>query len=359
VHIGASHGASPIAYLTGLPPLPSQRQPSREIPCSILVDYRTMLCVILGAGFSCLGGVPLALQLFDERPEVDRVSRERLVESVVGRWEKWRLRNGGSPEEYLSELEQDSPHGYQEAVRFVALRIALPMGKIEYVGGRGPTLTRHNVNRTTGIPSHEHFWTSIFSRTTDVAVLTTNYDILPERGIRHVPRLRVHRPGFHYGAGPERLAGGGYLSYAHIQEIAVSGRVPLYKLHGSISWSVRDGLLVKYHDCRPAVRGDAAIVAPITEKRLPQFLDPIWRGAASCLAASRLWIVAGYSLPSYDLAVRRLLRDNAVHNPHIHVFDPRPEVAAAFSDLLPGSPVRPHGGVPSGLQELEMVVASA
>ena len=166
----------------------------------------------------------------------------------------------------------------------------------EYVGMK-PTVTRHNIDRTTNIPIHDSFWSSIFGATKSISVITTNYDILDERGIRIRPRPRIHRPGFHYGFGAEEMAGGGYPSYSHIQKISVSGSMPLLKLHGSVSWSFRQGALVRYRDCRPAIRGDAAIVAPVTRKRLPDYLMPIWSLAANALARSTKWIFVGYSLP--------------------------------------------------------------
>src|SRR6476659_7466177 len=39
--------------------------------------------VLLGAGFSATAGVPLASQLFDSRPLVDRITRRKLVDRVV------------------------------------------------------------------------------------------------------------------------------------------------------------------------------------------------------------------------------------------------------------------------------------
>lgn len=76
---------------------------------------------------------------------------------------------------------------WQEAQWYVGLIIALRMGRLQLVGGR-PTLIHHNVNRTSGIAVHEDFWTRIFSQTEAVSVITTNYDILAERGLRHTPR---------------------------------------------------------------------------------------------------------------------------------------------------------------------------
>lgn len=313
-----------------------------------------MITVFLGAGFSAVAGLPLAQSLFDEEPIVDVVSRQRLVHRVLSRWRWWLSQNKGAPEEYLAHLQDLGGRDWLEAVWYVGLVIALKMGRVENVGMK-PTVTRHNLNRTTGVPAHEEFWSSLFRRTDDVAVVTTNYDVLIERGIRTQPRPRVLRPGFHYGSGAEELAGGGYPSYAHIQKIVVSGKVSLLKLHGSVSWAYRQGKLIRYHDCRPAIRGDAAIVAPVTQKRLPDFLAPTWAYAAHALSSSHRWLFVGYSLPEYDELVLRLLRENASHKPEVHVFDPQLQVAESYRALL-GLNVSHHQGLPDGISDMQRVV---
>jgi len=193
-----------------------------------------MIAFFLGAGFASLGGVPLAGKLFNEKPEVDRITRRKLVDRVLRLWTSWRVERGGTPEEYLGHLQELGGPEWQDAVWYVSLAIALKMGRLQNVGGKA-TITRHNLDRTSGIAAHEAWWSCIFRRTAAICVLTTNYDILAERGLRNVPRPKVPRPGFHYGEGMEHLRGGGYPSYAHIQTIDTMGRVPLLKLHGSIS----------------------------------------------------------------------------------------------------------------------------
>ncbi len=313
-----------------------------------------MLSIFLGAGFSSVAGIPLASQLFDQQPEVDRVSRQRLVERVSEGWHKWHAEKDGTAEEYLAHLQDSGGRDWHDAAWYVSLSIALKIGRVEYVGMK-PTVTRHNLNRTTGNPVHEDFWSIIFRKTTDVGVLTTNYDILAERGLRTQPRPRVPRVGFHYGFGKEALAGGGYPSYSHIQKIMVSGAVPLLKLHGSLSWSFREAKLVRYHDCRPAIRGDAALVAPVTDKRLPSYLKPIWDLAGEVLTQSSMWIFVGYSLPIYDQLVCGLLRDCASHRPEIHVFDPARDIVDRYEALV-GLRVSWHPGLPSGLPELNEIL---
>ena len=280
------------------------------------------------------------------------MTRRALVERVHAKWLDWRSRNARTTEEYLAELAATDPTAFRDAARFVGLAIALHMGQLRLVGVN-PTIVKHNLDRTAPA-ALEAFWRVLCRALTDFSVVTTNFDILAERGLRHVPRPRIRRPGFHYGFGPEHLAGGGYPAYAHIQKIRAAGNVPLFKLHGSVSWSVRDGELVKYHDCRPAIRGDAAIVAPIIEKSVPAYLLPVWTAAGQHLADAGTWIVVGYSLPPYDRAVRSLLIAAARPGTSIHVFDPDPAVASRFGTLV--RDVRAHPGLPNGLERLRQLL---
>lgn len=315
-----------------------------------------MLSVFLGAGFSRVGGVPMASQLFDMQPQVDRITRQRLVERVTAHWEEWKIKTGGEPEQYLAHLEQFGGKAWTDAQWYVGLRIALATSRVEFVGSI-PTVTRHNLDRTSGVTAHELFWSAIFKKREDVGVITTNYDVLPERGLRHKPRPRINRPGFHYGNGHDELEGGGYPSYSHIQKIAVEGRIPLLKLHGSVSWSFRDGRLVRYHDCRPAIRGDAAIVAPVIAKMLPKLFEPIWNAADNLLRSSDTWVVVGYSLPEYDHLVRDLFKRAFHKEVKLHIFDPNPAIGQKFRDLLSEARIQQHGGLPDSLDELEGAIS--
>jgi hypothetical protein len=229
------------------------------------------------------------------------------------------------------------------------------MGRVRLVGRR-PTIVKHYINCTSGIAAHEDFWSAIFRHTRDVTVITTNYDILAERGLRVEPRPRVFRPGFNYGNGAEILAGGGFPSYSHLRPLILGGTVPLLKLHGSISWSIENSALVRFHDCRPAIKGNAAIVAPVTNKNLPKYLQHTWKQAANALSVSHTWLVIGYSLPSYDRGVRSLLQGNSKHRPNVLVFDPNPLVVSRYTDILDPSTVHGHDGLPNAIATIEQIV---
>jgi hypothetical protein len=167
-----------------------------------------MITILLGAGLSRLAGVPLASELFDEEPIVDRVARANLVSRVLHRWNKWHQQTGGSPEEHIAHLVSNQMPGIQDAIWYVALLVTLGLAEVRYVGGQ-PQITRHHLTLTSGVRAIEDFWTTVFQQTMEVAVVTTNYDIIAERGIRNEPRPHVPRPGFHYGFGRVDLEGGG------------------------------------------------------------------------------------------------------------------------------------------------------
>ena len=314
-----------------------------------------MISVFLGAGFSALGGVPLASQLFEARPHADVALRGNMIERVLDGWNSWYLRTGGTPEQYLTRLETQRGKQWYEAVWYVALSVTLSMPRVS-IRVRRSAITHHTLNLTSGIDAHEVFWTAIFKRTTDVSVLTTNYDILAERGLRLVSRPRLPRPGFHYGSGPEQLEGKSYPGVFRSQRPRTGGTVPLLKLHGSVSWAFGKNGIDRYHDCRPAIRGDAAIIAPITEKSVPLSFRSIWDHAASALTKSNIWIIVGYSFPEYDRAINELFRSNAPHRPTVHVLNPDPCVGRRLRTLLPHTNVYSHEGIPDAFDDLPEIL---
>jgi hypothetical protein len=99
--------------------------------CAARHSPLAMICVFLGAGFSAVGGVPLASQLFDSRPEVDRITREHLVDRVLSGWSQWKVRINGA------HLERNGAGGqWRDAVRYVSLVIALSMGTVREISYR-------------------------------------------------------------------------------------------------------------------------------------------------------------------------------------------------------------------------------
>lgn len=288
----------------------------------------------------------MAAALLDETPVVDRLVRARLVERVQRDWTGWRSRTGGQPEQYLADLlgasnESALDGRFLDAQRYVALVIASHMGRLKEVGGR-LQLIGHYVHRAAPAV-HQEFWRALFDGAELEAVVTTNYDVLAERGLGLNATRR--RPGFHYGSGSVELEGGGYPSFSHLRAVRAEGRVPLLKLHGSASWSLDGSVIRFFRDCRPALKQEAAILAPVQAKQVPTALVPTWRLAAQHLQAATHWLIVGYSMPAYDQAMQDLLKANH-RGQSVYVADPSPFAAQRLQALL-GTDVQRLPGLPA------------
>ena len=318
-----------------------------------------MLTVFLGAGFSYLGGLPLASQLFDIFPGADTIGRAKLIERVLDSWYDWHSRTNGTPEQYLMHLERNTGKQWLDAVWYVALTVTLQTPRVS-ISGAKPRIYHHTLNLTTGIDAHEAFRSTIFRRTNNVSVLTTNYDILAERGLRLEPKPRLPRPGFHYGNGAQLLEGRGFPGVYRSRPLIAQGSVPLLKLHGSVSWAQINERICTFHDCRPAIRGDAAIIAPVTEKQVPSAFRSIWDQAASALSRSQTWIIVGYSFPQYDEAVNDLFRSNSLSSKRVHILNPDPAAASRAKLVLPDAKITvSHKGLPEALGSLPKILKEA
>ncbi|HTW83952.1 MAG TPA: SIR2 family protein [Candidatus Sulfotelmatobacter sp.] len=312
-----------------------------------------MTVVFAGAGASAVGrAARLAVDLLRLAPEYDGGRRRHARELHV--IEAWNERQAIGPvalEAWFSELQaSDDPRDlalFHDLAALIAHNLAQDMAHTRNYRTQFTTLTK--IAGSTQVPDQENLWTTL-GAIPHLAVVTTNYDIIIERGLRFKPTRRS--PGFHYGIVGERLEGA--LFRGHGQDTSTSGRVPLYKLHGSLSWSLAPGgRIMRYVDCRPAITGRAFIVPPVREKPVaPRGLEHVWSGAASVLAAARRLIVIGYSAPEYDWAVRDLLARHLTSTARVDVFNLYPEEAETYRRLLPGRTVEFHGPLPAGLPVL-------
>ena len=225
------------------------------------------------------------------------------------------------------------------------------------VRGARPTIDGHSLNLANRVEVHDQFWEAVVSKTTVLAVVTTNYDIVAERGLRLVPRPRLGLPGFNYGVVGEQLFGGKSPGIFRNPCPHTAGAVPIFKLHGSVSWAHGKDGIEKYHDCRPGIRGDAAIIAPVQEKQVPRAFESVWSGAAKALGNSSVWLVVGYSFPEYDFAVNELLRKNYQKETMVHVVNPDENAATRLGNLIPRTNIIRHGGLPDALFDLRTVLS--
>ncbi|MEA3202066.1 MAG: hypothetical protein QOE90_3494 [Thermoplasmata archaeon] len=319
-----------------------------------------MLTIFLGAGFGRTADLPLARNILDDVPQMDRDVRNVLARVVRARWHAWRRENHGTVEQYLAYLEglprrwgsiESRVQEWEDATKLVGLNIATRMGQVNHGNYQG--IRHHDIYRTTGFPEYEQFWNEIFRRTTDVSVMTTNYDLLAERGIRAIPLKpggKQVRPGFHYGMPGEWLAGSGPAFSSLRGDPVLRGSVPLMKLHGSVNWLLTSAGIKHYFNCWPAIYATPALVAPVENKSVPSWATPVWDAAHDALRQSDDLLFIGYSLPPYDHAVADLLQSSVRDETRVHIMDPNRRVTDRFRELLPRCFVQNHGSFPRGIR---------
>lgn len=173
--------------------------------------------------------------------------------------------------------------------------------------------------------------------------------------------IRTFGPGCYYGgiSRPQRLRG--RLQIGTYYDIELDGAVPVYKLHGSLNWSVAAGDLELFQDLRSALRrgGDAAIMPPAPEKDIPSWLLSVWQGAEEEPSRAQTRVVCGYSLPPYDQAVTQMLGSASAAGPpeRIIIIHPQAsELCAHYSLIAPTAEVKPLPGLPDALNELSRIL---
>jgi hypothetical protein len=362
------------------------------------------ICCILGAGYSHAAGAPLTRDLFATHDvAASSVAARRRFQAVWNDYAAWLSENPSrNPEEYLAELLKHE----RSAVWTANERYVLDRSDLEATAAietQGPTfsfpdfpvpthvippfkwavellgavlatplpsdttVTNFRYGARVMFPfrckSHFEFWREVTGKASHVAAITTNYDILIERVLRHRRMKRVFSPGYYYGGirKPQMLRGT-QLPWAYQGNyIELEGAVPVYKLHGSLNWSrARDGVEL-FQDLRPAFRGggDAAIIPPVPEKEIPTWLQPVWSSAEEELARASIWIVCGYSLPSYDVAITELLRKAAIAGnlKRILVLDPHAsDICRRYSTIAQNVQVMALEGLPEGINTLRKLL---
>jgi hypothetical protein len=319
-------------------------------------------CVILGAGFSHTAGLPLAWNLFDSEYFIPSRGAAERFKAVLTEWQAWKSTHPAQgPEQFLTELYRTaalSPVPWPWAVEFVAAILATPLPH-----DRGAHHTRYSgrITRPVNVPVHNAFWDAVLARFAVEAVITPNYDILAERGLRHRRMKRTNRPGVYYGGLPRpQVLQGTALPFSVTKSerlVELTGSIPLYKLHGSLNWASEAGSLVLYQDLRPAFRrgGSAQIVPPILEKEAPDWLHTVWHGARNALSTASNWLVCGYSLPPYDQAINELFADAASAGgvARVVLLDPRAhDIAQRWQAIASRADVVPLPGLPQALGQL-------
>jgi hypothetical protein len=269
--------------------------------------------------------------LFEALPYAASATAARRFDRVAREWVAWREGHvDGAAEEFIGEMRHSML--WPAVVHFVGARLAEP----DHVRLEHELRYGERITKPSPAPRHHQFLEKVLESYDLRGVVTTNYDLLAERTLRHRVMSGPPRPGFYYpGATAQRLQGASTFSTRH-KWVEVTGSVPLCKLHGSLNWIEEGDGFGAFADCRPAYRSErpSFIVAPEPEKTAPSRLIPIWEVAASLLGEAPIWIVVGYSAPVYDIAIAELLSTTGTGRPlTIHVVDPNDAVAARFGEL--------------------------
>jgi len=331
------------------------------------------IVLLMGAGFAKVAGSPLADELFDQAPMGGSHERDGQVNLVQSQWYEWqKIHPNEGAEAFITHVYHNSamfPGAgviWRALQTYLALRISANFVHWSFGDDRACRSSDNFMNAHVG-SAHEHWWNTFFhyhEYNQPLTVLTTNWDIWIERALRPVPRPRRRRPGFQYGQGPERLASAPrfpsrwYASTDFGKDTTIHGYVTLLKLHGSLSWAVRGGLLEKYGDLRPAFRGDAAIIPPIKQKEFANWLCPIWKQAEQALGQAHKLLIVGYSFPDYDHEIRQLLKRGITDKRiDVHIFDPVADlVAKRIGSFLPQISLIEHGAIPDASADLQDVI---
>jgi len=321
--------------------------------------HRPEICCLLGAGFSRIAGAPLASELFEHGPpQITSAAALGEFRRVHEAYQEWRTVNRDAhAEKFLDDVHTGhlgaGAVGWPAVVRYVQARLATagtPPGSYN----RNPRYS-NRVNVPSKVAAHVELWREAERLGHLHGVVTTNYDLFVERSLRHRPMKRPRLPGFHYGGFPlpQVLRGQPqpFSTFSPAREIELSGRVPLFKLHGSLNWTLVGSRLEMYQDCRAAFRrtSPAAIVPPLPEKERPAWLHQTWDGAARVLAEADVWVICGYSLPEYDEAVRHLLASAAAQQ-RVILLDPgSASLAEWYGRVLPATEILALPGLPDGI----------
>lgn len=315
-------------------------------------EKRQQVALVLGAGWSAAAGYPLARELLQGPIHVTSEQSRRRAQAVLDAFRSWATHNDPAyAEVFLAEVQRGRvprppvpeeptlfdglgglPLPWSWAVETVMLRLSWPQLDRDDLHSEDavllPPRARHKVRYRGDLASparsrpHEVFLREVLAEHDLVGVVTTNYDTLAERTLRHRPMRRHPEPGFFYAGLPTPQRAKGSSPWDRYNEddwvpgmnsISITGRIPLCKLHGSLSWKRTGAELEVYRDLRLPFRdgGAAAIVAPVPEKEAEPWLEPVWSIAENVLSRAEKWIIVGYSLPPYDIAARALFQRSA------------------------------------------------
>lgn len=304
-----------------------------------------MLAFLAGAGFSFWAAqLPLAKDLFDFQIEPFGVREPKRLARVRQLKEAWDVTNPSEPAEvfihYALHHSNDSSRSIQW---YIVRRLSEPYLWYERHAFRWRRhvlmIDERRALERPGILRARDFITPLFEFGLN-GLITTNYDLIIEYalGTKH----------FNYGSLGEILTGRGPYPVSQWRNpVRLTGRTPLAKVHGSISWDLQN----RYTDGRRGLTGDALIVAPAPDKTNPAELTDEWDLAAQILRQASSFIVFGFGFNQYDTALLSHLSENGKTLTRVLLIDVAPKIEIA-SDLWPSADVQSAEPPPEGSENL-------
>jgi len=303
------------------------------------------LALLLGAGFSKWAtDLPVARQLFDFDIEPWGPRENQKIEIVKSLKQSWDQTNpGGLAEQFIAYALNLSEKSREAVLWYVARRLSEPFIWKEFHAHRW---RRHvlmiDENRgfnVAGVLEAENFLQRFYHPSLG-GIITTNYDMVVE--------YALGTRGFNYGVLNETLTGRGPYPLSQWRNpVTLKGKVPLAKIHGSISWDEN----ARYTNGRRALTGSALIVAPTPEKRPPEPLKFVWELAERLLERATALVLFGFSLNPYDEAVLNLLQSAGKDLDSILLIDIDPKIERAHH-LWPSAMITSCQPPPEGDAEI-------
>jgi len=282
-----------------------------------------MYSIFLGAGFSKWAvKLPLVNELFDFNVNIfNRTDEKRIEAAKLNKFHWDKEHPGGSNEQFITYASGLAEKQSKSIFWYVTRRLAEPFIWEEFHSQRWRrhvlSIDEHRKFRVEGV-LHASTFLQGFVGLSNAGIITTNYDMVVE--------YALGTKGFNYGDINQILTGRGpYPVSTWLNPVRLTGKTKLAKIHGSISWD-KNGY---YTDGRRGITGNALIVAPTSEKHIPEALRYTWSSAAQILEQSNNLLVFGFAFNPYDQVVLDLLRLKGKNVRSVLLVDIDPNVNAA------------------------------
>ncbi len=291
-----------------------------------------MLSLFLGAGFSkWAAGLPVASELFDFNIQPFGIREPKKLEDIrnIKKW--WDSENpDGNTEEFIAFAIKRGGKCKKLTLWYISRRLSEQFIWEEFQSGR---IRRHTLmideyrkNNIEGVNRTNQF-IQRFNHPNFAGTITTNYDLLVE--------YALGTKSFNYGNLREQLIGRGPYPVSQYQNpTKLTGRIPIAKIHGSLSWYQGK----YYTDGRGGITGKVDIVAPTPEKKPPEELSNVWDLANRILDRSTSLLVFGFAFNPYDEAVLNLLKTGGRNIENVMLVDIYPQINRAI-DIWPNADI--------------------